>query len=120
MTTTSTPRLKSNSPTPDRARAAETPDPTTGRSAPKAAARQGVPSAGLPDPRPAAEPRVIGWLHIVCPSDWRAPVSATSHCDCGRHVTARTRPDVIALVTAHHDHRAHCPLHTAPERRQAA
>ncbi|WP_433890742.1 hypothetical protein [Streptomyces sp. CA-111067] len=56
----------------------------------------------------------------MAPSNWRAPVSATSHCDCGRHLTAHGRTDVMALVASHVEHRAVCPLHNAPERRAAA
>ncbi|SCE48365.1 hypothetical protein GA0115240_167025 [Streptomyces sp. DvalAA-14] len=63
---------------------------------------------------------MIAWLHIVAPSDWRATPRATSHCLCGRHVTAKGRDVVLALVADHADHRTLCTLHTAPERRQAA
>jgi hypothetical protein len=120
MTTTEPrPALKSLTHTPDQPSPAQPAGASTGRSAPKVAARQGAPSALGPDPHAAGKPRVIGWLHVICPDDWRAPVRATSHCDCGRHATADTRADVIALVKAHVDHRTRCPLHNTPERRKA-
>jgi hypothetical protein len=101
-------------------RPAEPAAPPTGLGAPKVAAREGVPSAVLPEQRPATQQRLIGWLHIVAPPDWRARVSATSHCNCGRHLTAHGRADVLALVADHTEHRKVCPLHNAPERRHAA
>jgi hypothetical protein len=114
------PALKSLTPTPDRPGPATPAGSATGSGAPKAAARQGVPSAGGPDRHAGGEQRLIGWLHIGAPPNWGSPVSATSHCDCGRHITAHGRPDVLALVKGHAEHRTACPLHTAPERRQAA
>ncbi|SEG46056.1 hypothetical protein SAMN05216223_105302 [Actinacidiphila yanglinensis] len=98
---------------------AEPAAPPTSRRAPKVAA-EGVPSAVLPDQRRITQQRLIGWLHIVAPPDWRARVSATSHCACGRHLTAHGRADVLALVADHAEHRAACPLRNAPERRHAA
>ncbi len=121
MTTTEPrPALKSLTPTPDQPRPAEPAGTTSGRGAPKVAARQGVPSAGRPDPQHSNGPRVIGWLHIQLPTSWRKVPRAVSHCDCGRHVTARGHDAVVALIAAHAEHRALCTLHTAPERRQAA
>ncbi|MFJ5608402.1 hypothetical protein ACIQCJ_03340 [Streptomyces sp. NPDC093221] len=112
-------RLKSLTSTPARARPAKPASASTGGDAPKVAA-EGVPSALVTGPSPAREPQVIGWLHIVLPTSWRKEPRATSHCGCGRHITARGHDDVIALVTAHAEHRTLCTLHTASERRQAA
>jgi hypothetical protein len=64
--------------------------------------------------------RLIGWLRIVAPPNWQATVSATSHCECGRHITVRGRADVLALRTDHAHHRTVCPLHDAPEQAPAA
>jgi hypothetical protein len=114
------PPIKRTTRTADQPRPAQPALTPTGHSAPKDPARKGAPSALRSDPQVSHGPRVIGWLHVVCPSDWRAPVSATSHCECGHHVTADNRADVIALVKAHAEHRTKCPLHTAPERRQTA
>jgi hypothetical protein len=120
MTTAPCPALKSPPRAPDPARLAGLAGTPAASSAPKVAARQGVRTAVGSEPHQTAERRVIAWLHVVCPSGWDAPVRATSHCSCGRHVTAATRRDVMALVEAHREHIEHCPLHTAPERRQTA
>lgn len=120
MTTPTAPPLKRRTSTSGRPRPAEPARASAGRGAPKVAARQGVPSAVRPDPHPGTGPRVIGWLHIVTPPYRDATPRATSHCDCGRHTTAHGRDDVLDLITAHHEHRTHCPLHTTPETRQAA
>ena len=119
MTDQGRPRLKSLTAPPTGPRPAEPAGAPLASSAPKVAA-EGVPSAVLPDQRRVTQQRLIGWLHIVAPPDWRARVSATSHCDCGRHLTARGRDDVLALVADHAEHRAACPLHNAPERRHAS
>lgn len=119
MTEQRRPGLKSLTAPATGTRSAEPAGAPTGRRAPKVVA-EGVPSAVLPDQRPATRQRLIGWLHIVAPPDWRARVSATSHCACGRHITAHGRADVLALVADHAEHRKVCPLHNAPERRHAA
>jgi hypothetical protein len=94
--------------------------PTAGRGAPKVAARQGAPTAVIPDPHAGREVRLIGWLHIELPTSWRKVPRAISHCECGRHLTAQGHDQVIALVKDHADHRTRCLLHTAPERSRAA
>lgn len=120
MTTAPRPALKSLTSTPDQPRPAEPTGAPAASGAPRIAARQGVRTACRPDPHPTGGPRVIAWLRVTCPPDWRAPVSAVSHCGCGRHITAKGRPAVMALVEEHAAHRARCPLHTAPEMRHAS
>ena len=117
---TSPPPTKSLPELTNRPHLAEPAGTTSGRGAPKVVARQGVPSAVLPDPQLSAGPRVIGWLHIITPRRRGDVPRATSHCDCGRHVTARGRDQVLALVADHAHHRKLCALHTAPERRLAS
>jgi hypothetical protein len=111
--------LKRLTHTPDQPSSAQPAGAPTGRSAPKNAA-EGVPSAVRLDPRAEPRQRVIGWLHIAAPADRHGTARATSHCDCGRHLTAHGHDQVLALIADHHDHRTACPLHTAPKRRKAA
>jgi hypothetical protein len=100
--------------------AAQQPGPYAGGSAPKVVA-EGVPSAVLPDPRPADGRRPVAWLHIVAPSDWSMPPRAFSRCDCGRYESARGRARVLALIESHTAHRDLCPLlNPASERSRAA
>jgi hypothetical protein len=100
--------------------AAEQPGPYAGGKAPKVVA-EGVPSAVLPDPRPADGRRPVAWLHIVAPSDWSMPPRAFSRCDCGRNLSALGRARVLALIADHTAHRDLCPVrHPASERSRAA
>jgi len=120
MTTPPRPALKSPPRTPDQPGLAEPAGAPADGSAPRVAARKGVPSAVGPDPHPTSGPRLIGWLHIVTPRRRTDVPRATSHCDCGRHITVAGPRDVMALVDDHHDHLKRCPLHTNPEERHAA
>jgi hypothetical protein len=114
-------RLKSPASAPGQGRTAEPAVPDVASSAPKGAARQGVLSALRPDQHQSDGRRPVAWLHVVAPPDWRAIPRGESHCECGRHVQAVGRAEVLALVHAHNDHRTTCPLRTtACERRQAA
>jgi hypothetical protein len=120
MTSTAgrSPRLKSLTGTPDGPRLAE-PAPAGPSSGAPSVVAEGVLSAVGPDRQVPAQ-RLIGWLHIAAPADRNGTARATSHCSCGRHLTAHGRPDVLALIASHHEHRTLCLLHNAPERRRAA
>ena len=112
------PAGKSTTPTPDQPRTAEPTEPATGHSAPKDAARKGVPSALLPDPQRGDGRYPIAWLTICAPHG--ATPTATSKCLCGRDRSAIGHPRVLALITDHGEHRNACPLRTTQEGRAAA
>lgn len=120
MTAAANPPLKRLTSATDRLSSAEPTGALAGSSAPKVVA-EGVPSALLSDPHPVDGRRPVAWLHIVAPDDWRAPVEATSRCECGRYDHATNRRAVLALVEAHNAHRDLCPLrHPVSERSRAA
>lgn len=87
------------------------------------AARQGalsaLPTASRGTPAAAGDGRwPVAWLHIRAP---RAAIpTATSICACGRSRHAAGQRRVLALIEDHQAHRAHCPLRTTEERRNAA
>lgn len=112
------PRLKSITGTPAGTRPAE-PAPAGPASGAPSVVAEGVLSAVGPHQQVTTQ-RLIGWLHIAAPADRNGIARATSHCECGRHLTAHGRTDVLALIASHHEHRTVCPLHNAPERRRAA
>jgi hypothetical protein len=64
--------------------------------------------------------RPIAWLHIITPSAPRMPPRAYSRYDCGRNLSARGRPRVLALIENHTGHRQPCPPRTRREGRTAA
>lgn len=120
MTAPASPPLKRLTGTIDQPSTAEPSGAPAGSSAPKVVA-EGVPSAVLPDSRPADGRRPVAWLHIITPSDWSMPPRAFSRCDCGRNLSARGRARVLALIADHTAHRELCPLrHPASERSRAA
>ncbi|MER7919431.1 MULTISPECIES: hypothetical protein [unclassified Streptomyces] len=140
MNTPSRPNLKSITPTPDQPRAAEQPAPRTVVGEPKGAARQGVRTALLPDPRPtghAAEdptPERPG-IRISAPPVYRhhydgarwskryaATPTAAYACPCGEIRTARGQDAVAALVTEYAAHTYFCTATPGAhsERRNAA
>nr|WP_239115858.1 hypothetical protein [Streptomyces sp. SID8499] len=112
------PLLKSITPTPDRVSAAEPAAPMTAVGEPKGVARQGVPTALRPDPRPADGCYPVAWLTISAPRG--ATPTATSRCLCGWDRSAVGQRRVLALITDHTSHRAACPLRTPQEGRAAA
>ncbi len=97
--------------------------PTAGR----AVVARKSPAAGrpfkpvCPDPTTPAGPAwVVGWIHIVAPKPWTAPVSAHAWCACGFERRARDRRSVLRLVEQHVARRTQCPLRNPVEGRQAA
>ncbi|WP_329313725.1 hypothetical protein [Streptomyces sp. NBC_01262] len=115
------PRLKSLTTATDQPSTAEPAEAPIGCSAPKVAARQGVPSSLRPDSQPGDGRTPTAWLHVLAPPSRWGVARATSRCACGRDVEAVGRDDVLALIEAHTYHRTACPLRNrAPERRQAA
>ncbi|WP_405960859.1 hypothetical protein OG235_28745 [Streptomyces sp. NBC_00024] len=112
------PAGKSTTPTPDQARPAEPAASSTGRSAPKDAARKGAPAALRPDPQTGDGRYPVAWLHIVAPRG--ATPTATSKCLCGWDRSAVGHRRVLALITDHTAHRDACPLRTHQEGRTAA
>jgi hypothetical protein len=112
------PAGKSTTPTPDQPRTAEPAAPSTGHSAPKDAARKGVPTALRPDPQTGDGRYPVAWLHIVAPHG--ATPTATSKCLCGRDRSAVGHRRVLALIADHEDHRENCPFRASPEGRTAA
>ncbi|GHH82822.1 hypothetical protein [Streptomyces capitiformicae] len=113
------PPLKSPTRTGDRPSIAEPAPATDGPGRPRDAARQGVPLAVRPDPRPADGRHPVAWLRVTAPGRGAIP-TATSTCACGRDRSAVGRSKVAALVAEHVDHRAVCPLRTNQEGRAAA
>ncbi|MBR7678599.1 hypothetical protein KDA82_37690, partial [Streptomyces daliensis] len=77
---------------------------TTGRSAPKDAARKGVRSALRPNPQHGHGRYPLAWLHITAPGRGATP-TATSWCACGRDRSAIGHTKVLALVEGHTAHR---------------
>ncbi|MFH8219832.1 hypothetical protein ACH4C2_11170 [Streptomyces sp. NPDC018057] len=112
------PSLKSITPAPDRPCAAGPAAPQAGGGGLKVAARQGVPTALRPDPRPGDGRYPVAWLHISAPRG--ATPTATSRCLCGWDHSAVGHTRVLALIDAHTAHRATCPLRTTQEERAAA
>jgi hypothetical protein len=113
------PSLKSPPRTDDRPSPAEPAPATDGSGRPRGAARQGVPLAVRPDPRPADGRRPVAWLRVTAPGRGAIP-TATSTCACGRDRSAVGHRKVAALMAEHVDHRAVCPLRTHQEGRAAA
>ncbi|MEU2559419.1 hypothetical protein ABZ626_08805 [Streptomyces longispororuber] len=98
--------------------AAPRPKRTAAMGAPKNVARQGVLTAGRPDPHRSTGRYPIAWLHICAP---RGTVpTATSRCACGRDRSAVGHARVLALVDDHTAHRDVCPLRAPQEGRAAA
>ncbi|MFF0290337.1 hypothetical protein [Streptomyces sp. NPDC005262] len=63
------------------------------------------PPTGTDQPR-----RAVRWLHIVAPPSYSTTPSARSWCACGFDRKATGRAGVLALIEAHTDHPAQCPL----------
>ncbi|WP_226966785.1 hypothetical protein [Streptomyces phaeolivaceus] len=118
MTARPRPPLKSITPTPAGARAAEPAGPQTAVGEPEGAARKGVPSAVRSDPQTGDGRFPVAWLNIVAPRG--ATPTATSKCLCGRDRSAVGHRRVLALITDHTAHRDTCPLRTPQEGRTAA
>ncbi|MGW7457058.1 hypothetical protein [Streptomyces sp. NPDC054797] len=113
------PPLKSITDTTDGPSSAEPARAPGGSGAPKVVA-EGVPSALLPDPRPADGRRPVAWLRIVAPPSFASPTEATAWCECDKRVrTATGRPAVLQLVEAHNHHRTVCPLLATQEGKAA-
>ncbi|WP_327414426.1 hypothetical protein [Streptomyces sp. NBC_01233] len=120
MSTQPHPRLEGPTQTPTGPSSAEPAPAADGSGALKVVA-EGVLSSLRPDPRGDDGRRPVGWLHIVAPPSFSAPVRASSWCSCGYERTAIGRPAVLQLVQAHDDHRTACPrLTTTHEGRAAA
>ncbi|MEU3418645.1 hypothetical protein AB0F39_08855 [Streptomyces murinus] len=142
MNAPSRPHLKSITPTPDQPRPAEQAAPRTAVGEPKGAARQGVRTALLPDPRPTdhtghdAEdptPERPG-IRISAPPVYRhhydgarwskrydgTPTAAYA-CPCGQTGTAQGAHAVTALVAEYDVHKSDCTgTLAAPSERRAA
>jgi len=114
------PRLKSLTTTPDQPSTAEPAEAPTGRSAPKVAGRQAVPSSVRPDPQAGDGRTPIAWLHITAPPSKYATPTATSRCECGHHLHAIGQQRVLDLIALHTAHRDTCPLRTRSDGRNAA
>ncbi|MER6911135.1 hypothetical protein ABT354_05605 [Streptomyces sp. NPDC000594] len=110
--------MKSHTPAITGPRPAEPAPTRAGGGAPKVAARQGVPSAVRPDPRPADGRWIVATLHIVAPGRGTIP-TATSRCACGRDRSAVGQRRVLELIADHTTHRTACPLR-ADDRSAAA
>ncbi|WP_179166504.1 hypothetical protein [Streptomyces sp. CB03238] len=61
---------------------------------------------------------MVGMLRLIASARKGGISAAESFCSCGRYETARSNARVLALIAAHHAHRAQCPLQT--EGRNAA
>lgn len=118
MSDPDSPRLKSI-PTPNQPHSAEPGPATSGRGAPKNAARRASSSALRPEPHAGDGRYPLAWLHITAPGRGATP-TATSVCACGRDRFAIGHRKVLALVEDHAAHRDLCPLRTSPEGRAAA
>ncbi|MGP3977243.1 hypothetical protein ACTWQF_25170 [Streptomyces sp. 8N114] len=118
MSTPNSPRLKSI-PSTDQPRSAKPAPATTGRVAPKDAARKGVLSALRSDPHQGDGRCPVAWLTITAPGRGAVP-TATSWCACGRNRSAVGHTKVPALIEDHTAHREICPLRAPQEGRAAA
>ncbi|MEU6481455.1 hypothetical protein ABZ858_32200 [Streptomyces sp. NPDC047017] len=112
------PFLKSITTVPDGPRAAAPAMPRPVVGVPEGVARQGVPTAVRPDPRPGDGRYPVAWLRISAP--YGATPTATSRCLCGWDRSAIGHTRVLALIDAHTAHRGTCPLRTPQEGRAAA
>jgi hypothetical protein len=81
--------------------------PTPAVGAEKVAA-EGVHSGSGPH-RPGGL-RTVGFLRIAAPARRGGEPRAEWFCSCGRYETAHGTTRVQALIAAHGDHRAVCPL----------
>ncbi|MET9483512.1 hypothetical protein [Streptomyces sp. NPDC006638] len=86
----------------------------------KGVGREAVPAAVRPAPRRGDGRLPVGWLHIVAPPSYSATPTAHAWCACGWERRAKGRAAVLALVTAHTEHRELCPLHHPKDERTAA
>ncbi|MET8974340.1 hypothetical protein ABZX85_01850 [Streptomyces sp. NPDC004539] len=143
MNTPPRPSLKSLTPTPDSPQDATPAVPPAAVGGPEVAAREGVPSALLPDPHPGHHPGDgitdptpdRPGIRIYAPPVYRRPKdgarwskrlgdtpTAAYACACGHSATATGLRAVTALVTAYDAHKTACTgTPTAqPDRRAAA
>ena len=118
MTTPNTPYLEGQPPPTTGLRAAEPAAPRTTVGEPKGAARKSVPSALRSDPRQGDGRYPVAWLHIAAPNG--ATPTARSRCLCGWDRSAVGHRRALALIDAHAEHRATCPLRNPQEGRNAA
>ncbi len=118
MTGPRSPRLDCPTPAVTGPHTAQPAAPGTAVGEPKGAARKGVPSALRSDPHPGDGRYPVAWLHITAPRG--ATPTATSRCACGWDRSAIGHRRVLALITAHTDHRTTCPLRNPQEGRTAA
>jgi hypothetical protein len=112
--------LKSNTVPADQPSAADAASPAPGAGEPKGVGRKAVRSAVGSAPQRECRQVQIGALRITAPPFGDAIPTGASWCACGHRRTAVGRARVLALIQAHHDHKAGCSLHNPPERRRAA